>query len=91
MSQNHETEIKKGQLLLRYLKITVMPTWKRRGESSSKSQGAIRAAGYFWPLYAFRHVESVRKHKTGLKRGQQLLRKLRFTVLVHTRGEEEPD
>jgi hypothetical protein len=32
LSQNHETKIKKGQLLLRYLKITVMPTCQRRGE-----------------------------------------------------------
>jgi hypothetical protein len=50
LSQNHETKIKKGQLLLRYLKFTVMPTCQRRGESSSKSQGVIRAAEYFIPL-----------------------------------------
>ena len=28
------------------------------------------------------HVKSVRKHETGLKRGQWLLRKLRFTVFM---------
>ena len=28
------------------------------------------------------HVESVRKHETGLERGQWLLRKLRFTVFM---------
>jgi hypothetical protein len=45
-------------------------------------KSAIRAAEYFWPLQAFRHVESVRKHQTGLERGQWLPRKLRITVLT---------
>jgi hypothetical protein len=45
-------------------------------------KSAIRAAEYFWPLQAFRHVESVRNHETGLERGQRLPRKLRFTVLT---------
>jgi hypothetical protein len=30
----------------------------------------------------------VLKHETGLKKGQWLLRKLQFTVLVHCTGEE---
>ena len=54
-------------------------------------KSAIRAAEYFWPLQAFRHVELVRKHETGLERGQWLLRKQRFTVLVHSTGEEGPN
>ena len=33
-------------------------------------------------LQAFRHVESVRKHETGLERGQWLQRKRRFIVLT---------
>jgi hypothetical protein len=45
-------------------------------------KSAIRAAEYFWPLQAFRHVELVQNHETGLERGQRLSRKLRFSVLT---------
>ena len=55
---------------------------ERRGGTRLKMKSAIRVAEYFWPLQAFRHVESVLKHETGLERGQQLPRKLRFTVLT---------
>jgi hypothetical protein len=51
----------------------------------------MRAAECFRPLPVIKDVESVRKHETGLERGQWLLRKQRFTVLVHSTGEEGPD
>ena len=54
----------------------------RRGGTRPKTQSAIHAAEYFWPLPALMHVESVRKHEMGLERGQWLLRKLRFTVFT---------
>ena len=63
----------------------------RRGGTRPKTKSVIHAAECFRPLLAFRHVESVRKHEMGLERGRRLLRKLRFTVLVHRTGEEGPD
>ena len=66
-------------------------TWERRGAGDSKSPSPMRAAECFRPLPVIKDVESVRKHETGLERGQWLLRKQRFTVLVHSTGEEGPD
>jgi hypothetical protein len=54
----------------------------RRCGSGSKSQTPIRAAEYFRPSRVFKGIKSVRKHETGLERGQWLLRKLRFTVFT---------
>jgi hypothetical protein len=59
-------------------------TWERKGAGDSKSPSPMRAAECFWPLPVIQDVESVRKHETGLERGQWLLRKQRFTVLVHS-------
>jgi hypothetical protein len=66
-------------------------TWERKGAGDSKSPSPMRAAECFRPLPVIKDVESVRKHETGLERGQWLLRKQRFTVLVHSTGEEGPD
>ena len=60
----------------------------RRGELRSKSASLIRAAEYLRPLPVLKGVESVRNHETGLERGQWLLRKLRITVSVNSKGEE---
>ena len=62
-----------------------------RWGSGSKSQTPIRAAEYFRQSRVFKGIKSVPKHETGLERGQWLLRKQRFTVLMHSKGEEGPD
>ena len=48
------------------------------------------ATSTFQPLHEFKGVESVRKIETGLGRGRWLSRKLRNTVLMHSRRGGDP-
>ena len=73
-SQNHETEIERGQGLSRKLRNTVLMCRMRRGGPRPKLPSPIRAAECFQPLLVFMGVESRRKIETGLERGQGLSR-----------------
>jgi hypothetical protein len=74
----------KGKLLLKNLKITVMPTCQRKGLSRSTSQTLICAAECFWPSTVFMHAELVRKNETGPEKGLWLPRFFRNTVVSCT-------